>query len=142
MEKAISNATEHTGAIRIFQIIPRYQRRRAASHNVKRLPKYIRSRALAQMARDPDPPKTQQTRRTKRSPSRLSAFKCKSGKWLETHLWHAKRMKMVEKHGIKIALEPNQKSARSLYRAACFEAVVHDASYEKVIKLFVGLLIL
>jgi hypothetical protein len=28
MEKAISNATEHTGALRIFQTVNRYQRRR------------------------------------------------------------------------------------------------------------------
>ena len=98
------------------------------------MPKYIRDRAQAQMDKDPESPKKGQTRRQKRLPSRLASFKMKAGSWLETHLWHVKRMKMMESHGCKIALEPNQKSSRSLFRAACHESVIHDASYEKVFK--------
>ena len=84
------------------------------------------------MDRDPEPSKKRITRRQKRSPSRLASFKTKIGSWFETHLWHVKRMKMKELHGCKIAMEPNQKSSRSLFRAACHESVMHDASYEKV----------
>lgn len=44
MEEALSNATEHTGMLRVFQTLPRHMRRRAASHNVKRLPVNSRQR--------------------------------------------------------------------------------------------------
>ena len=39
-------------------------------------------------------------------------------KWLETHIWHAKRFHMTEKWGYKLALHPNDKSARASYRAS------------------------
>jgi hypothetical protein len=37
--------------------------------------------------------------------------------WLETHLWHAKRFRMTEKWGYKLADFPNDKSFRACYRA-------------------------
>jgi ribonuclease P/MRP protein subunit POP1 len=54
MESAIDNASEFTGSLRVFQTLPRHMRRRAASHNVKRLPVNLRQRALDQIARDPE----------------------------------------------------------------------------------------
>ena len=38
--------------------------------------------------------------------------------WLETHIWHAKRFKMVEKWSYKIAEQPCDKGLRSAYRAS------------------------
>lgn len=35
--------------MRAFQQLPRHMRRRAASHDVKRLPKYLRNRALKEV---------------------------------------------------------------------------------------------
>ena len=37
--------------------------------------------------------------------------------WLETHVWHAKRFKMVEQWGYKIPLHPCDKGVRSAYRS-------------------------
>ena len=37
-------------------------------------------------------------------------------RWLETHIWHAKRFKMIEYHGYKIAGRCCDKGARATYR--------------------------
>lgn len=37
--------------------------------------------------------------------------------WLETHIWHAKRMKMVDSWGYRLADHPNDKGYRAAYRA-------------------------
>jgi ribonuclease P/MRP protein subunit POP1 len=49
MEKALANATEHNGIQREFQKLPRHMRRRAASHNVKRIPLKHRQKAIDQV---------------------------------------------------------------------------------------------
>lgn len=141
MEQALKGQTKLAGAVRVFQTVKRYQRRRAASHNPKRLPKAMRKRALdqvnqllIQMARDPESAK-KMGRKKKRSPARLLSFKTKEGIWLETHLWHAKRMKMVGRWGLKLALHPTQKCRRSMYRASKHEATLYDASWKKVVEL-------
>ena len=38
--------------------------------------------------------------------------------WLETHIWHAKRMKMIDAWGYRLADHPNDKGFRAAYRAA------------------------
>lgn len=37
--------------------------------------------------------------------------------WLETHIWHAKRMKMIDTWGYRLADHPNDKGYRASYRA-------------------------
>ena len=37
--------------------------------------------------------------------------------WLETHIWHAKRMKMVDAWGYRLADHPTDKGFRACYRA-------------------------
>ena len=49
MEKALRNATEHSGMQRVFQKLPRHMRRRAASHNVNRVPQKYRQKAIEQV---------------------------------------------------------------------------------------------
>ena len=39
----------------------------------------------------------------------------RKNKWLETHVWHAKRMKMCEKYGFKIAEHCSDKGIRQAY---------------------------
>jgi ribonuclease P/MRP protein subunit POP1 len=56
-------------------------------------------------------------------------------KWLETHVWNAKRMKMIEKWGVKIALKRNQRSFRFMHRCSQTEAVLNDKSYNRVIEI-------
>ncbi|KAJ8328679.1 Ribonucleases P/MRP protein subunit pop1 [Batrachochytrium dendrobatidis] len=138
LETALSNATEYTGAQRVFQTLPRHMRRRAASYNVKRLPMHIRKRALVQMSKDKTCQNLPKHRYKKRKATHLSEEFMKRpahNKWLETHVWHAKRMKMVEKWGYKLADHPNDKNLRSAFRSSKNQSVIHDASYIQPIEL-------
>jgi ribonuclease P/MRP protein subunit POP1 len=57
--------------------------------------------------------------------------------WLETHIWHGKRMKMELKWNghCKVAIYPNDKNQRFLYRASINECVIHDSSYMDLVEL-------
>ncbi len=68
-----------------------------------------------------------ETRRKKRRPSNLKKeYERRQGdkKWLKTHLWHAKRMKMVNKWGYRIALHCNDKGIRANYRFIKHGAII------------------
>lgn len=68
-------------------------------------------------------------RRWRRRSSNLKPeFKAKNG-WLETHLWHAKRCKMIDYWGFKIAAHLNEKCLKSTYRASVAGILLHDFSY-------------
>ncbi|ODV79433.1 POPLD-domain-containing protein [Suhomyces tanzawaensis NRRL Y-17324] len=56
--------TKNASATRVFQSLPRVLRRRAASHNVKRIPKRLRNRSLKEMKNSLNgvPPKTEHLR--------------------------------------------------------------------------------
>ena len=58
-----------------------------------------------------------------------------SKKWMETHMWHAKRMKMKDIWGYRIASRPNTKSVRITYRSFTRLSIAHDASYLACIEL-------
>lgn len=77
--------------------------------------------------------------------------------WLGTHVWHAKRMHMIDIWGYRLvssasparplrspvlirlesyqAEKPTEKAYRSSYRAAFHGAMVHDASYHQYFQL-------
>lgn len=60
------------------------------------------------------------SRRYRRKPKNLLeeyARRQREHVWLETHIWHAKRMKMVHAWGYKLADHPNDKGFRAAYRA-------------------------
>lgn len=59
----------------------------------------------------------------------------RSEKWMETHLWHSKRMKMLQYFSYKIAETPNEKGTRACYRFAKNECIVYDKSYYEIIYL-------
>ncbi|KAK9709281.1 Ribonucleases P/MRP protein subunit pop1 [Basidiobolus ranarum] len=137
MQNAIRRSKE--GAVqRAFQSLPRHLRRRAASHNVKRLPVRLREKALREMANDNTISKKGPSRRKKRRPgSIMDEYKRRQAnkRWLETHIWHSKRAKIVEKWGYKLAEHPNEKSIRSSYKASSYLSLIHDASYFGCIQL-------
>lgn len=88
-----------------------------------------------------DPPKgkcsknMKNCRRWRRRPTNLTKeFKAKKG-WLETHLWHAKRCKMIDYWGFKIAAHLNEKCLKSTFRSSTTGALLHDFSYWKPFRL-------
>nr|XP_032810680.1 ribonucleases P/MRP protein subunit POP1 isoform X2 [Petromyzon marinus] len=138
---------------RVFQTLPTHMRRRAMSHNVKRLPRCLRDAAKREVrrlaARDPlatftrTPPMDESSAKAKVVP------KCRSRKarrrhgsllldynrrqrrhvWLETHVWHAKRFRVAERWGYRLGLQPTTKTYRSAYRAMAQRCLLQDVSY-------------
>lgn len=49
--------------------------------------------------------------------------------WLETHIWHAKRFRMIEKYGYKLAVQSFQRSFRPSYRDSVRHCAVQDISF-------------
>ncbi|GAA6015972.1 hypothetical protein JCM10207_006824 [Rhodosporidiobolus poonsookiae] len=136
-------AAKEAGTQRAFQSLPRHLRRRAASHNIRRLPERLRKRALAEVPKDAAKPKRVSRkmlgkhRLRKRPGLKAEMFLKRQQKkiWLESHVWHAKRMHMTEIWGHRLAQTPTAKSFRSSYRATRHGCLVHDASYYQYLRL-------
>lgn len=65
--------------------------------------------------------KSRKQRRKARS-LRDNSARQQSGKplWLETHLWHAKRMHMTDHYGYRVAERVNDKGVRQAYRSMLY----------------------
>ncbi|GAA5908631.1 ribonuclease P/MRP protein subunit POP1 [Sporobolomyces salmoneus] len=141
MQRAMKSAKE-AGTQRAFQSLPRHLRRRAASHNIRRLPLRLRERAKAEVPKDAAKPKKVSRKmlgrhRRVRPGLKAEMFKKRQREklWLGTHVWHAKRMHMIDIWGFRLAEKPTEKAYRSSYRAAFHGAMVHDASYHQYFQL-------
>ncbi|RIA97121.1 ribonucleases P/MRP protein subunit POP1-domain-containing protein [Glomus cerebriforme] len=136
MNDALERANQAKNS-RAAQTLPRHLRRRAASHNVKRLPVRLRKKAMDEMESDNTALKKQSRRKRRRPGSLSTEYKRRQGnkKWLETHMWHSKRMKMTDKWGYKLVEHPNEKSIKASYRASEHLSIIHDASYFEWIKI-------
>ncbi|KAF8272238.1 ribonucleases P/MRP protein subunit POP1-domain-containing protein [Lactarius quietus] len=139
MQEAMNNESTAGSTHRAWQELPRHLRRRAASHNVRRVPLRLRPKSRAEMDSrrrkilGPSLPKLGKSRREYRSDTFKRRQKDK--KWLETHLWHAKRMHMENMWGYRLAVRPTEKSFRPSHRASVHGAILHDASYHGLIEL-------
>ncbi|XP_059488447.1 ribonucleases P/MRP protein subunit POP1 [Neocloeon triangulifer] len=117
-----------------FQRLPRHMKRRVMGHTSKRIPRSILEQHLKQQAKGGLPKKMKMpSRRHRRRPknARAEFERRQEGKsrWLETHLWHAKRFHMMDKWGFKLAHFPNDKSWRACWRAATSHCLMFDLSY-------------
>lgn len=155
LHRAMKQAREATN-MRAWQLLPRHLRRRAASHNLLRLPSRLRGKARAELRASNTTPKTRSAMR-RRAPERtLIGFARRRAtltrraarhekRWLETHLWHAKRFRMSQdkqaqdggngSFGFSLAESPHQKSFRRSARYSENTAMLHDASYTSVFRL-------
>ncbi|KAG0210747.1 hypothetical protein BGX28_009022 [Mortierella sp. GBA30] len=124
--------SKDAAAERAFQSLPRNLRRRAASHNIKRLPVRLRERAKREVDNDPKKGKKPDNRHKKRRPGTITQeYLRRQGtkRWLETHIWHAKRMKMVELWGYKLAEHSNEHGIKSAYKSSHHQCIIQDSSY-------------
>ncbi|XP_063931063.1 ribonucleases P/MRP protein subunit POP1 isoform X2 [Zophobas morio] len=117
-----------------FQTLPKHMRRRAMSHNVKRLPRRLRQIHLNQMKKSGMPTKQKRpSRKYRRRPRNLTEEYTRRSnkryKWLYTHIWHAKRFHMTEKWGYKLPHRPCDKAFRACYRAMSQHCLLQDISY-------------
>lgn len=132
MQSARKNV-EDSATHRVWQTLPRFLRRRAASHDVRRVPVRLRQKAKAEM----DPVKKRKLNRkisragmSKKIAKTQQFLKRQRDKtWLETHIWHAKRMHMKNLWGYRLAETPTEKAHRPSHRAAVHASILHDASY-------------
>lgn len=122
-----------------FQKLPKHMRRRTMSHNAKRLPRRLQKIHLNQLEKSGMPPKQNRpSRKYRRRPRNLlNDYERRRHKikWLETHIWHAKRFHMVEKWGYKIADRPCDKAFRACYRATAKHCLLQDISYFSCIQM-------
>uniref|UniRef100_A0A8D0G980 POP1 homolog, ribonuclease P/MRP subunit n=1 Tax=Sphenodon punctatus TaxID=8508 RepID=A0A8D0G980_SPHPU len=119
----------------VFQTLPRHMRRRAMSHNIKRLPRRLReiARKEAEKAvhQKKEHSKTKCRKARRRHINLVMEFNRRQKKniWLETHIWHAKRFHMVKKWGYCLGDRPTTKSYRACYRAMSNHCLLQDLSY-------------
>ncbi|KAI8388722.1 NUC188 domain-containing protein [Radiomyces spectabilis] len=125
LQSSIKKASFEANTI-AFPPMHRTMRRRAASHILHGFP--ARMRAVKAN-------KSANKGKTRTFSWRSSTFtkECLKGhhnqRWLETYMWHIKRMKMDNKWGYRLATHPMLKSYRVMYRAFTRFSMVHDASY-------------
>lgn len=134
--------TKTTGSCHVFGALPKHMRRRAMSHNTKRLPCRLREVANKVHAKSLQPKKKEQAKSKSRRARRrhgnmLLAFNRRQRKniWLETHIWHAKRFHMVKKWGYCLGDRPTYKCYRPCYRAMSSHCLLQDLSYYCCIEL-------
>ncbi|KIK69651.1 hypothetical protein GYMLUDRAFT_212368 [Collybiopsis luxurians FD-317 M1] len=137
--KSAIETTKSASTTRAWQVLPRHLRRRAASHNPRRVPLRLRDKARAEM----DPIRRKALGRSmpklgknKRLLTKVKFMKRQRDKrWLETHIWHAKRMKMENMWGYRLAVTPTEKAFRPSHRASIHGSILHDASYQSLVEL-------
>ncbi|XP_006028067.2 ribonucleases P/MRP protein subunit POP1 isoform X1 [Alligator sinensis] len=119
----------------VFQTLPRHMRRRAMSHNIKRLPRRLRETARKEAEKAVHQKKEHSKSKCRKARRRhinlVLEFNRRQKKniWLETHIWHAKRFHMVKKWGYCLGDKPTVKSYRACYRAMAKHCLLQDLSY-------------
>lgn len=134
MLKAVSKPT---GSCQVFTALPKHMRRRAMSHNTHRLPLRLRDAALKLAERSqrgaekPPQPKSRSRRARRRHTHLLLEFnrRQRRSRWLETHIWHAKRFHMQNSWSYRLPHTPTAKSYRASYRAMDTHTLLQDLSY-------------
>uniref|UniRef100_A0A2K5X6W8 POP1 homolog, ribonuclease P/MRP subunit n=1 Tax=Macaca fascicularis TaxID=9541 RepID=A0A2K5X6W8_MACFA len=116
----------------VFQTLPRHMRRRAMSHNVKRLPRRLQEIAQKEAEKAVHQKKEHSKNKCHKARrchmNRMLEFNRRQKKniWLETHIWHAKRFHMVRKWGYCLGERPTVKSHRACYRAMTNRCLLQD----------------
>ncbi|XP_027842404.2 ribonucleases P/MRP protein subunit POP1 [Aphis gossypii] len=121
----------------IFQRLPKKMRRRVMSSTVKRMPKDLRAAHKKSIEKQINKHvRRRKDYRRKPKSRRLDYMRRqKNGKWLETHVWFAKRFHMVLKDGYKLPKSSHDKTYRACYRAIGNHCLAQDVSYMSCIEL-------
>ncbi|KAI1711178.1 ribonucleases p/MRP protein subunit POP1 domain-containing protein [Ditylenchus destructor] len=112
-------------------------RRRAMSHNIKRLPRSLHQLANKALKRAKHRNKAP-SRKWRRRPSRILKKINRQNRrhsWLATHIWHAKRFRIADLWGYRVPLRSYQKGFRPTYRDSIKSTVVIDQSYLQCIQI-------
>uniref|UniRef100_A0A5K3EKB0 HECT domain-containing protein n=1 Tax=Mesocestoides corti TaxID=53468 RepID=A0A5K3EKB0_MESCO len=125
-------------AVAPLQRLPVRLRRRAASHQIRRLPRRLHYRPVHATTQKLLT-QAKKCRRYRRRPRRLAALAARrallpttvaSGvKWIPTSLWHAKRFHMVENWGWRLPYAPTDKMFKALQRDTTDRCFMLDLGY-------------
>ncbi|ODN03153.1 Ribonucleases P/MRP protein subunit POP1 [Orchesella cincta] len=130
-----------------FQHVPKHMRRRAVSHNPKRLPTRLMDDHMRQVNKGTGSlVKNKKKSRFHRSRPETNVLEYNyrqlrtpnKPKWLESHVWHAKRFFMIPLWGMMLPRAPTTKAFKSLYVAAKRNAIMQDLSYLRCLVLTGG----
>ncbi|KAH8414928.1 hypothetical protein KR215_011034 [Drosophila sulfurigaster] len=124
----------------IFQTLPKHMRRRAMSHHPKRLPRKYRAAHKSQMGKAGNQPVTNKrpSRKYRRRPKNLMreyVRRQRKHRWLETHIWHAKRFHMIDRWGYRLPYASCDKTFRACYRASGTHCLLQDMSFYSCVQL-------
>jgi ribonuclease P/MRP protein subunit POP1 len=120
------------------QLLPKHMRRRAMAHNHYRIPVKIRLQCLNELkgSETPESLKRSKCRKHRRKLKyllHLHEIRQRKYRWMETHVWHAKRFKMLSlpwNGGLRVPINCNDKSTRSIYKLCQKESCcIMDQSY-------------
>ncbi|XP_055766839.1 ribonucleases P/MRP protein subunit POP1-like isoform X1 [Salvelinus fontinalis] len=135
----LTAVTKTTGSSHVFGALPKHMRRRAMSHNTKRLPCRLRDTANNMLEKSQkagqkvkkEQSKSKSRKARRRHGNMLLEFNRRQRKnlWLETHIWHAKRFHMVRRWGYCLGDRPTYKCYRACYRAMSSHCLIQDMSY-------------
>ena len=126
---------------RLFQKLPKHLRRRAMSYDIRKVPKSMRTGTIesqvnsAADAKAKNKPSGRDKMKYRPNSERLMSHRNREFRWLETHLWHAKRFHMGEMWGWKVPLAPTMKQTRNLIRMTADKCTMRDVSYYAVVSL-------
>ncbi|KYO01256.1 putative ribonucleases P/MRP protein subunit POP1 [Plasmodium gaboni] len=129
---------------RCFQRIHKNRRRRCMSYNPYRVPLICKKTALDEMLiSEPKIKKKKKNKKQKKKPNLMSygyfykkfIMRSKKKNWLETHMYHSKRFKMINIYGYKLALKNYSKISRRIFRFSKRKSLIHDMSYVEIIQL-------
>ncbi|CAL8129569.1 unnamed protein product [Orchesella dallaii] len=127
-----------------FQHVAKHMRRRAVSHQPKRLPTRLRAGHLSQVKKSSGSvKKVNKPSRFHRKRPEVSILEYNyrqlrspdKPRWLESHVWHAKRFHMIPLWGMMIPRAPTSKSFKALYNASNNNAIMQDLSYLRCLML-------
>ncbi|KAJ3424354.1 ribonucleases p/mrp protein subunit pop1 [Anaeramoeba flamelloides] len=132
LKKLRSELNTRRGNCQLTQTLPKHLRRRTMSHDIHRVPYRMRKHIEKEMGKNPPRKSKLKSRQSRRKPNNmLKEYERRSKKhvWLETHIWHAKRMHMHRLFGYKLAYRTNEKLLRGCYKLAARSSVIYDESY-------------
>ena len=139
LKKIYNDITTTKSDMLLHQMLPNHMRRRAMSHNPKRLPlKYRKIHTNQMLKSGPMTQKRRPSRKYRRKPSNLMqeyTRRSKKNIWLESHIWHAKRYHISDLWGYKIPFAPCDKRYRASYKAASKHCLLQDISYNGAIEI-------
>ncbi|KAJ9061049.1 Ribonucleases P/MRP protein subunit pop1 [Entomophthora muscae] len=135
--KAAIKSSRYASSKRVFQTLPRHLRRRTASFNSMRVPMRLRRSASLELESLNTKAKRKNRVFKMFAANRKAEYlrRQKDKRWLETHIWHAKRFHMETIWGYRLGISTTYKNFRASYRSRKTATSICDVSYTAVIEL-------